>query len=131
MNFSTYDIDFEEKIKSEILYHKIVKINQIGDQTAEFVLDNGKILEFNGNEGCDCGNGCYYVKKILDELPDNAITDVKFSVDNTESEEYCYEGTYQIFIFCENKELNLISYSGYDNGYYGEGFSVTVKEVRI
>lgn len=128
MNFNTYDIDFEEKIKNEILYHKIVKISQIGDQTAEFVLDNGKILEFNGNEGCGgCSNGWYYIEKILDKLPDNAITDVKFSVDNITSE--YYGNTYQIFIFYENEELNLISYTGGDNGYYGEGFSVTVKEV--
>ena len=123
-NFDTYDSNFEQKIKDEILYHKIVKICQEGDQQAKILLDNGVVLQFFGNEGCGgCSNGWFYLKDLLNNIPDNAITNVKL--------EAYYDSigdcTFSIFIFCENEQLNLVSYSGHDNGYYGEGFSVVVR----
>ena len=60
--FHSDDANFETEVKSLLLFHKIVEAKQIGDQNAKLILDNGTILEIEGNEGCGgCGNGWYYI----------------------------------------------------------------------
>lgn len=127
----TYKIDrccnsgIEEKVRSEILFHKIACAIRYDEQNARIILDNGKILDFCGNEGCGgCSNGWFYLEKFLDKIPNNAITNVKLCCAD---EEYG-SSRYEIFIFCDNEELNLVSYAGHDNGWYGEGFSIIVSE---
>lgn len=116
-----YESLFEKEIKELLLYHKIVEATKTGEQSATVKLDNGTVLNFYGNEGCGgCGNGWFYIDKFLTDLPDNAITDVKFEIT---SDEYSDEH-FNVYIFHEESELNLISYSGYDNGYYGTGFTI-------
>lgn len=112
---------FAEAIKDLLLFRKIIKAEKLDEQTAKLTLDNGVEIITEGNEGCGgCGNGWFY----LDELNkcENAITNV----------EYCIDGdyddvVYKLFVFAEDKKINCLQYSGYDNGYYGTGFDVYVK----
>lgn len=113
---------FAETIKDLLLFRKIIKAEKLDEQTAKLTLDNGEEIITVGNEGCGgCGNGWFY----LDELNkcENAITNV----------EHCIEGdgyddiVYKLFVFAEDKKINCLQYSGYDNGYYGTGFDVYVK----
>ena len=113
---------FEKEIKDLLLYHKIVKTEMVDEQTAKLTLDNGVEVITEGNEGCGgCGNGWFY----LDELNkcDNVITNIEYCV---EGEDYD-ESVYKLFVFAEDKKINCIQYSGYDNGYYGTGFDVYVR----
>lgn len=114
------DARFEEKVRDLLLYRKIVKAEIIGDQTAVLTLDNGTQLIAEGNEGCGgCENGWFY----LDELNacENAITDVECVYEGTE-----YEAVYHLYVFADNKKINCLQYSGYDNGYYGVGYDLYV-----
>ena len=70
------DAEFNEYVKKQLLFHKVVSVKAFNDQNAELVLDNGTILEVRGNEGCGgCENGWYYLTTI--NKCDNAITNVE------------------------------------------------------
>lgn len=115
------DAHFEKSIKKLLLYRKIIKAEKVDEQTGVLTLDNGTKLIVEGNEGCGgCGNGWFY----LDELNecDNAITNVKCEIEES-GEDYVYN----IFVFAEDKQINCVQYSGYDNGYYGVGYDLFVR----
>lgn len=113
--------EFREEIKGLLLFRKIIKAESLDEQTAKLTLDNGVEIITVGNEGCGgCGNGWFY----LDELNkcENAITNIEYCID----EDY-EDVVYKLFVFAEDKKINCLQYSGYDNGYYGTGFDVYVK----
>lgn len=114
----------DEKEIKELLIGRKVKVE--GDN---LILDNGIILEVIANEGCGgCSNGWYSITK-LNEV-DNAITDVQFICDDIEpNEKNDYSDTsYKVFVFCEDTRINLLQVDGSDgNGYYGTGYTITVK----
>jgi predicted nucleotide-binding protein (sugar kinase/HSP70/actin superfamily) len=115
--------EFLDFVKKHLLYHKIIGISQYGDnQTAELILDNGTILIVQGNEGCGgCRTGWYYLTHLAG--CDNAIMNVELVTDNLEEK-------YSLYVMTEDKRLNVLTYEGYDNGYYGVGFYITVKEKK-
>lgn len=114
----------EEEIRKLLIGRK-VKVE--GDN---LVLDNGIILEVVANQGCGgCSNGWYSITR-LNEV-DNAITNVEFACNGIEAnEENDYSDTsYKIFVFCEDTRINLLQVDGSDgNGYYGTGYTITVKQ---
>lgn len=111
------DAYFTRFMQEQLLWRKIISVVKIDEQTAELTLDNGVVLITRGNEGCGgCGNGWYYLTNLSE--CDNAITKVEFVNDNEEK--------YSIFVLAEDKRLNILTYEGHDNGYYGVGFTVEV-----
>lgn len=117
VNHAYCDASMEDDLKRLLLFRKVVKVEATSDQTALIYLDNGVVLETEGNEGCGgCGNGWYYLEEL--NHCDNAITNVEVSVDVNETE-------FSIFVFADNKAVNLVTYTGDDNGYYGTGFYLT------
>ena len=111
------DKDAEEKLKEFLLFRKVVKVEEVDDQTANITLDNGAVLRTRGNEGCGgCGMGWYYLTAL--NSCDNAITNVEVSINDAET-------VFSIFVFAENKQINMVTYEGDDNGYYGTGFYLT------
>ena len=121
------DLNFEEQMKQLLLYRKIVKVEEIDDQTALITLDNGTKIKTVGNEGCGgCGNGWYYLQE-LNEC-DNVITNVECVIEE-DSDKYSEE-IYKIFVYAEDNKINLLSYKGGDNGYYGTGYDVYVEFVE-
>lgn len=117
------DADFTDEVKKLLLYRKIVSVEQIDCYTARLVLDNGVVLETCGNEGCVCGNGEFY----LDQLNkcDNLITNVETDIEGDDPEEDTF--VFKLFVYSEDKKINVVTYSGYDNGYYGIGYDLYVK----
>lgn len=119
------DYDFGEKMKELLLGRKVVKAEVIDDQVAELTLDNGVVIETVGNEGCGgCGNGWYYLEELND--CNNVITDVECVVESNKYD----DDVYHIYVFAEDKKINLIQYGGGDNGYYGTGYGVFIKGVK-
>ena len=115
------DLDFEDKVSSLLLYHKIVSITQVDSMEAILTLDNGIELITIGNEGCGgCGNGWYNIYE-LNEC-DNVITDVRCLTENQSA-----DGKYHLFVYTEDRRINCITYDGYDNGYYGTGYRLYVR----
>ena len=112
--------EFLDFVKEHLLYHKIIDVIQYSDgQTAELILDNGTVLIAEGNEGCGgCSNGWYYLTHLSG--CDNAIMNVELVTNGIEE--------YSLYVMTEDKRLNILTYEGDDNGYYGVGFYVTVKE---
>lgn len=111
------DNDFQKKVEDLLLFRKVVSVREFGDQVAELTLDNGVVLVTEGNEGCGgCGNGWYYLNAL--NRCDNAITKVECEDDGE---------TYSIFVFAENEKITLVQYDGYDNGYYGTGYTLSVR----
>lgn len=117
------DPHFEKDVKKLLLFRKIVKAEQLTDQIAELTLDNGVQLIVEGNDGCGgCGNGWFYIDE-LNEC-DNAITNVETVFETDETSD---EMIFKLFVFAEDKKINVVQYSGYDNGYYGTGYRLYVK----
>ncbi len=111
------DGNFQKKVENLLLFRKVVSVKEVDDQTAELTLDNGIVLVTEGNEGCGgCGNGWYYLTAL--NRCDNAITQVECEDDGD---------TYNIFVFAENEKITLVQYDGYDNGYYGTGYTLSVR----
>lgn len=120
----------DEKEIKELLIGRKVKVIGDNGQQATLELDNGLILEVLANEGCGgCSNGWYSIWNLNNV--DNAITNVEFECDDlnpTEENDYS-DTSYKIFVFCEDTRINLLDVSGSDgNGYYGTGYSITVKQ---
>ena len=110
-------IDFELTIAGTLIGRRIVRTIQWDEQHGELHLDDGTVLEVRGNQGCGgCGNGWYDLKKL--EECDNVITNVKCQNINDE--------IYSIFVFTQDEQIEVVQYEGYDNGYYGTGYWVSI-----
>lgn len=110
------DNDFESFVREQLMFRKVVEVREVGDQTAELVLDNGVVLVAEGNEGCGgCGNGWFFLTAL--NTCDNAITNVEF-VESNDAE------VFSIFVYSADDRINLLTYEGYDNGYYGVGYTI-------
>lgn len=91
-------------------------VTKINDHT--LLLSDGQILEIMPNEGCGgCSEGWY----DIDELNEceNIITNVEVDVEG-------YEEVFHLFVYAENRKINLLTVSGHDNGYYGTGYWINV-----
>ena len=113
------DAKFPEYVKEQLLFRKVISAKAFNDQNAELVLDNGTILEVYGNEGCGgCSNGWYYLTAL--NKCDNAITNVEIVENECET-------VFSIFVYADDTRINLLTYEGEDNGYYGVGYYLQVK----
>lgn len=84
----------------------------------KLILSDGTELEIVGNDGCGgCSEGHYYITE-LNEC-ENIITNVELDVDG-------YEEVFHLFVYAENRQINLLTVEGHDNGYYGTGFWINV-----
>lgn len=100
---------------------------------ATLTLDNGAVVDLYGHDGgCACTAGCYELADLaaLADV-DNIITAVKFDASDVTDDEYgepC--GAYRVFVFAEDKRVQLASFEGDDgNGYYGTGYYVRVRPI--
>jgi hypothetical protein len=114
--------DDTDKIKKILVGRKIVETK--GNR---LTLDNGTELFIHPNDGgCSCGAGDYYLENI--NKFDNVITDAEvkvISLDNYDDEKF-----YQLFVYSGGISTSVADIHGGDgNGYYGTGFSITVKEI--
>lgn len=112
----------DEKEIKELLFGR--KVKKVSADT--LLLDNGIELTVKANEGCGgCNSGWYYLQEL--NGCDNAITNVELVCDS-EVEDSDNETSYKIFVFTEDKRIKLLQVDGDDgNGYYGTGYSITVK----
>lgn len=112
------DTDFDQFVRDQLMFRKVVEVREVDDQIAELTLDNGVVLVAEGNEGCGgCGNGWFYLTAL--NTCDNAIT-------NVEIVEECEE-LYAIYVYAADNRINLLTYEGADNGYYGVGYTLHIK----
>lgn len=113
------DVGFNEYVKEQLLFHKVISAKALNEQNAELVLDNGTVLEVYGNKGCGgCENGWYYLTAL--NKCDNAITNVEVVENECET-------VFSIFVYADDTRINLLTYEGEDNGYYGVGYYLQVK----
>lgn len=135
----TLNEESREEITQLLMGRRVTKVD--GEH---LMLDNGTVIKAIGHDGgCACSAGCYDLS-VLNGV-DNIITRVDFDyhpagdddpwdgpneakVCNPEQEEY--EGHYRIFVFAEERRINLMQFDGSDgNGYYGTGFELLVRDV--
>lgn len=122
---STSEITYDETAKAEIEQLLIGrKVTKVADDT--LLLDDGRKLRFVGNDGgCACPSGCYDLTEL--NGVDNVITKVEFVDDPDENEYRPESGSYRIFVFADNRKVNLAAFEGTDgNGYYGTGYQIHV-----
>lgn len=121
----THTIRFTETEGDEIRTLLIGrKVTKVAEDTLR--LDDGRLLQFVGNDGgCSCGAGDYELTELNDL--DNVITAVDFEND-PDGDYEDGSGVYRIFVFAENRQVNLATFEGSDgNGYYGTGYSIHVQ----
>lgn len=90
-------------------------------------LDNGLVLEFEGNEGCTCGSGTYDLTKLFQRgTPTARIMSAEVKTIQLGDSEYD-DTRYTLFVIVDDERLPLAEFEGNDgNGYYGSGFNITV-----
>lgn len=134
---TTYNEDNHEEIAALLVGRRIVAAEMgrfdypgRNDWTewadGRLTLDDGTALYLTGHEGgCCCGAGDYPLTKVA--TVDNVITSARVEPDPTGDDHGDGEGSYRIFVFAANEEINVAEFVGTDgNGYYGTGFSLTV-----
>ena len=129
---SRLDYNDEDEIRALLIGHSVAKAAD-----DKLTLDDGTVLEIIGNDGCGgCASGNYWLDDLNDCL--NIITAVTFddtANDHADLDAYgFYEGqrSYRIFVYAENKQINLLTVSGDDgNGYYGTGYSIKVTKAPV
>ena len=129
----------QEDITNLLLGHKVVKVDD-----EHLVLDNGTTIKAIGhNGGCSCNSGCYDLSVL--NGADNIITRVEFDYrpagddehptfdeGDADAPEGQWAGYYRVFVFAEDKQINLMQFDGTDgNGYYGTGFEILVREAVV
>jgi hypothetical protein len=119
-SFQVYKERDQNEIRNLLLGHSVV---QVSDGT--LTMDDGRILTLEGNLGCNCcGSGDYALTQLSE--CSNVITEVEF-VNNPDGVDSYGTGVYKIFVFAEDKRINLATWEGSDgNGYYGTGYRITV-----
>lgn len=113
-----------DELANLLVGHKVTKVSN-----TDLVLDDGTRLSFVGNDGgCSCSAGCYDLTEL--NGTDNIITNVEFH-DSPTDDSGVGEGVYEIFIYADNRRINLARFEGDDgNGYYGTGYTVRVTPVH-
>lgn len=91
-------------------------------------LDNGLMLEFEGNEGCTCGSGTYDLTKLFQRgTPTARIMSADVTTRLTDEDDEYSDVIYTLFVIVDDERLPLAEFEGNDgNGYYGSGFQITV-----
>lgn len=119
-----YSQENHEEIEALLLGRTVTKVAE-----DKLLLDDGTELTLTGNEGCGgCTNGEYNLTEL--NGVDNVITKVEFVNDPDGDRSYNKIGVYQIFVYADNVQVNLAHFIGSDdNGYYGTGYSITVRRV--
>jgi hypothetical protein len=86
-------------------------------------LSDGTVLKIEGNSGCGgCMEGNYFITE-LNEC-ENIITNVELVGHDGYSERY------EIFVYADNRKINLLTVEGSDNGYYGYGYWINVRKAE-
>ena len=99
------------------------------EASATITLDNGTTLELIGSWGCSCGNGVTYVREVFQRCDGHARI-MNARVETSQSDERYYETDYTLFVMIDGNpsQLPLATMQGYDeNGYYGTGFTISVR----
>lgn len=121
------------KVKQAIIGKRIASIQQDDDFKATVTLDDGTLLQVEGNEGgCECANGDWPISNLLANMTRpkgrimNAWIDNQITVDDHFME---IGGPITVFIMVEGEEYPLVEFTGYDNGWYGHGFYCRVSQI--
>lgn len=119
-----YDHTDEQEIRNLLVGRKVVKADT---STGIIKLDNGLVLRFEPNPGEEpYGEGEYFIDHLAEV--DNVIMDVSFELDHLDDDG---RFAYHLFVYAENKKINLASVSGDDgSGWYGTGYRIHVLGVE-
>ncbi len=126
---TTYSHHQQDDITALLLGRTVTKVDE-----DTLRLDDGRVLKLKGNDGgCSCSDGDYDLTEL--NGTDNVITKVEFDdnpdFDGRFVDEYDEGGYYRIFVYADNKKINLATFSGSDgNGYYGTGYQIEVQVGR-
>lgn len=109
----------DDKAFNELLVGR--KVTAVTEDT--LVLDDSTVLTVEPNiGGCSCGAGDYWINEL--NSCDNIIT--KAETEWSENDDY--NNVIRLFVYAENKKINLIEVEGNDgSGYYGSGYEVAVR----
>lgn len=109
-----------EKIENLLVGRKILKSEQKDDFTIHLTLDDGQVVQVQGNMGdYKDGDGFFPITSIAKALPGGRIMGV-----SSESDEW--EEHFTLFVMTEGDKMPLVEFEGSDNGYYGSGFWLQV-----
>lgn len=109
-----------EKIENLLVGRKILKSEQKDDFTIHLTLDDGQVVQVQGNMGdYKDGDGFFPITSIAKALPGGRIMGV-----SSESDEW--EEHFTLFVMTEGDKMPLVEFEGSDNGYYGTGFWLNV-----
>lgn len=109
-----------DKIESLLVGRKIIKSEQKDDFTIHLTLDNGQVVQVQGNMGdYKDGEGFFPITSIAKSLPGGRIMSVSSESDK-------WEEKFTLFVMAEGDKMPLVEFEGSDNGYYGSGFWLQV-----
>lgn len=121
-----YEYNQRDDLSDLFVGRSVVSVNL---ETSTLVLSDGTELLITANDGCTgCASGFYELTSL--NTCDNIITRVKVVKRDAPRVARCEEGyVYSIFVFADNKRINIARVEGDDgNGYYGSGFTISVRK---
>ena len=102
------------------------------DEYGTITLDNGTELDIDGNEGCGgCESGWYWLEETYKR--GNSRARIMSAHVGYDEDDEAAPSVYTIFVMVDGNpsQLPLATVCGDDgNGYYGTGFTLTVRPVR-
>lgn len=133
LNYNTHfpGGDFD-KIKEVVIGKQITSIEQKGPFKAVVTLDDGAILQLEGNEGVCCESGDWPIRNLLANMAKPKGRIMNAWIDNQIKEDEDFgeiRGPISLFIMAEGTEYPLVEFNGYDNGFYGQGFYCRVTRI--
>nr|DAJ19047.1 MAG TPA: hypothetical protein [Siphoviridae sp. ctcOR4]DAO91815.1 MAG TPA: hypothetical protein [Caudoviricetes sp.] len=100
-----------------------------GEFDGTMTLDDGTVLEFEGNKGCCCRAGNFTIIQAFKRGTAKArIMSARTATSQVTVDDWEDDDLYTVFVMIEGEEYPLVEYQGYDSGYYGYGFTCTVRK---
>lgn len=115
-----YTDELVEYLREKLVGRRIVKA-----QDDRLALDDGQIVVVQPNEGCGgCGHGWAEIDFSVLTNTESAVMNVELATNPSDDE------IFQLFIYYVDQSCQVVDGDlGHDNGYYGQGFWVSLKEL--
>lgn len=124
------DQDDSEDFSQYLTGRYVIDMNMAkGEFDGTMTLDDGTVLEFEGNKGCCCRSGNFTIMQAFKRgAPEARITSARTATSQVKVDEWEDNDLYTVFVMVEGREYPLVEYQGLDTGYYGYGFTCMVRK---
>lgn len=134
MAIETIDYDNIDALRAIMVGRSIVSTEVIQPargvySLVSFTLDNGIVVEAQETDGCGgCENGVWIVENTEATPLNQVITNLELTEDP--ADDGSSNTSIRLFIYADGIKTEAVTSTGTDNGYYGWGYRVVVRNIK-